>query len=97
MGGMKEFLEDVADFIPLVCFAIFGVVVHYSYDGWTGWRNFLASAITSGFGAVMVGFIAQDLGLSEGVTMFIAGAIGYSGGKLVEKTLDVAGRRIDRM
>ena len=94
-GAVKEFFDHVLDCMPLICVAVLGAVAQILRGTWQGWKNFVASIVTAGFGALLVGLAAQDFHLPDGVCYMLAGMIGYSGGSLVDRFLTVTERKID--
>lgn len=96
MNEINSFIESVYATLPFVGVAVTGATLQSLKGRWRGWKNFLLSNATAGFGAFLVGIAFQDLGLSQGWAFMLAGMIGYSGGSLMDEVLGVAKQRINR-
>ena len=91
---MKALLQQIYNALPLLCLATLGVIIKGLHGPWTGWKRFVSSLSTAGFGALLIGLCAHDFHLSEGMTYFLSGMIGYSGGSLVDSILAVMEKKI---
>jgi len=87
-------IERLLDLSPLVIVGMAGAALQ-CFKRWQGWKNFLLSVATSGFGALLVGELARGMSWPGGIAFFVAGMIGYSGGSLVDSFLERTEARIE--
>ena len=95
MERVRDFLTQCLDAIPFICVALAGTLVQVMHGKWPGWRNLIASMSTAGFGALLIGFVTQSLDIPDGITYFLSGMMGYSGGSLVDRLLEATERRVE--
>lgn len=76
--------DELQAFMPFLGTALAGSVLHQLKTRWLGWRNFITSACSAGFGAWLVYQVAGTDILNTGLGVFATGMVGYSGGSLVD-------------
>ena len=96
MESMEKMTEQLAASAPFIGTALFGCLLQMLKTGWQGWRNFLASQLSAGFGAWLVFQLVGEV-LSQGWGIFASGMIGYSGGKLVDVALAAFTRKVETL
>ena len=97
MEPLNSFWEDAAKAIPYVGIATVGSAIQALKGEWRGWKNFFLSVFSAGFGSFVIGMSASDMGISPGWAYFIAGMIGYSGGKLVDECLSMTTSKLEKV
>lgn len=95
MDEMK-ITEHLHAFAPFLGTAMVGCVLQALKGRWLGWRNFVVSAASAGFGAWMVYQLTGEV-LSEAWGHIAAGMVGYSGGSLVDVALASFTRKVEKL
>jgi hypothetical protein len=95
MDDMK-ITEHLNAFAPFLGTAMIGCILQALKGRWLGWKNFVVSAASAGFGAWLVYQLTGEV-LSAAWGQFAAGMVGYSGGSLVDVALASFTRRVERL
>ena len=88
--------EQMYAFAPFLGTALIGCILQALKGRWLGWRNFIVSAASAGFGAWLVYQLTGEV-ISEAWGQFIAGMVGYSGGSLVDVALASFTRKVEKL
>lgn len=96
MEKSSDFWTGLAASVPFLGTALAGSVLQSLKGRWLGWKNFVLSAASAGFGAWIVLNLVPDV-LSQGWGIFASGMIGYSGGSLVDVALAAFTRRTEKV
>lgn len=94
MNEIDEFLTTAWALTPYMAVGLFGCLLR-NLKRWRGWRNFILTTLTTSFGCFILGTAFNDFGLSQGWAFALCGAIGYSGGSLVDEFFSLAKDKID--
>ena len=89
--------DELQAFMPFLGTALAGSVLHQLKTRWLGWRNFITSACSAGFGAWLVYQVAGTDILNTGLGVFATGMVGYSGGSLVDVFLATFTHKVEHM
>ena len=96
MDEMQKLGEQLVGAAPFIGTALMGCILQAMKGRWQGWRNFIVSAASAGFGAWLVYQLVGDI-LTPGWGHIASGMIGYSGGALVDVMLAVFTRKVEKM
>lgn len=96
MEKSNDFWIGISASVPFIGTALAGSVLQSLKGRWLGWKNFVLSAASAGFGAWIVLNLVPDV-LSQGWGIFASGMIGYSGGSLVDVALAAFTRRTEKV
>ena len=95
MNEIDEFVTAAWATVPYLTVGLFGCLLR-NLKRWRGWRNFILTTLTTSFGCFILGTAFNDFGLSQGWAFALCGAIGYSGGSLVDEAFSIAKDKIDK-
>lgn len=79
----KTWIDQLLGAAPYIGTAVAGCTLQAIKTNWRGWRNYIVSSCSAGFGAWLVFQLVPDT-ISQNLGMFAAGMVGYSGGSLVD-------------
>ena len=90
---LESFVTAACATVPYLAVGLFGCCLR-NLRRWRGWRNFILTTLTTSFGCFILGTAFHDFGISQGWAFALCGAIGYSGGSLVDEFFSAARRRL---
>ena len=95
MPDIRLFVEHSVTALPVVGVAMVGAFLQALHGPWKGWKSFAVSAATAGFCAYIVDFLFRAWGVPDGVNVFAAGMIGWSGGSLMDHFYLILKRKLE--